>query len=65
MLLKLWLNQKGSVLVENKAMMIFSLVLIFGTGAMMITWLGDYFGLFVKTIENAGVNTGFRTVTWR
>lgn len=65
MLFKPWLNKKGSVLVENKAVMIFSVVLVLGTGAMIIAWLGDYFGLFLEAVENAGTNTGFRSVVWR
>lgn len=62
---RIWFNQKGSVLIENKAIMIFSVLLVLGTGAMMIPWLSDYFGLVSEAVDNAGINTGFRSVIWR
>lgn len=61
---KIWTSEKGSIFIENKALLVFGLVLVFGVGNMIIGFTQDYFSGVKESIENAGVNTSFNKVIW-
>ncbi|QDX91019.1 hypothetical protein EEL30_00680 (plasmid) [Brevibacillus laterosporus] len=56
-------NESGTVLLESKVLMVVSVSMILLLGSLMIPWIKDYFTDYSDSVENAGKNSQFRSVT--
>ena len=55
-------NERGTVLLESKVLMVVSVCMILLLGSLMIPWIKDYFNDYSDSVKNSGKNSHFRSV---
>ncbi|MBG9804899.1 hypothetical protein ABD72_22775 [Brevibacillus laterosporus] len=55
-------NERGTVLLESKVLMVVSVSMILLLGSLMIPWIKDYFTDYSDSVKNTGKNSQFRSV---
>jgi len=63
-ILKLLRDSRGAELFSKQAILVFSLVLVFSVGSLMINFFKDYFAESADNFNNSGKSNEFRSVNW-